>query len=112
MLLLYRSKACICHHWTFRVVDVQSDVSELVCDATSFSLIRAHSSPGFSSYNLRHQDVSIYQIAYHRTAAVVLGVVWAAIVSRFWWPSEARRELSDALSELSDISDCVYYGDH
>jgi hypothetical protein len=53
-----------------------------------------------SRYNLRDYDVSIREIAYHRSVAVTVGVVWAAFVSRFWWPAEARRELSKALGEL------------
>ncbi|KAI0319004.1 Fusaric acid resistance protein-like-domain-containing protein [Amylostereum chailletii] len=52
------------------------------------------------SYNLRRKDVSVLDIAYHRFVAVTVGVVWAAFVSRFWWPSEARRELSKALGEF------------
>jgi len=39
-------------------------------------------------------------IAFHRSVSVTVGVVWAALVSRLWWPSEARRELSKALGEL------------
>ena len=38
-------------------------------------------------------------IAKHRATAVIVGVVWAAIVSRWWWPIEARRELGKALGE-------------
>ncbi|KAI6037545.1 Fusaric acid resistance protein-like-domain-containing protein [Pisolithus marmoratus] len=52
------------------------------------------------SYNLRREDVSVLQIAYHRSVAVIVGVLWALLVSRFWWPSEARRELSKGLGEL------------
>lgn len=52
------------------------------------------------SYNLRRQDVSVLEIAHHRSAAVIVGVLWALLVSRFWWPSEARRELSKGLGEL------------
>lgn len=51
------------------------------------------------SYNLRQADVSVVDIAYHRATAVIVGVIWAAIVSRYWWPTEARRELSKALGE-------------
>ena len=51
------------------------------------------------SYNLREKDISVINIAYHRFVAVTVGVVWAAIVSRYWWPYEARRELSKALGE-------------
>ena len=40
-------------------------------------------------------------VAFHRSVSVTVGVVWAAIISRLWWPAEARRELSKALGELS-----------
>ena len=40
-------------------------------------------------------------VALHRALAVTVGVLWAAFISRFWWPAEARRELSRALGELS-----------
>jgi hypothetical protein len=53
------------------------------------------------SYNLRQKDISVVDIALHRALSVIVGVVWAAFVSRFWWPAEARRELGKALSELS-----------
>ncbi|KAI0676139.1 Fusaric acid resistance protein-like-domain-containing protein [Trametes maxima] len=51
-------------------------------------------------YNLRQKDVAVFDIAFHRAVAVTVGVVWAAIVSRYWWPAEARRELSRALGEF------------
>ncbi|KAH9893586.1 Fusaric acid resistance protein-like-domain-containing protein [Cubamyces lactineus] len=51
-------------------------------------------------YNLREKDVAVFDIAFHRAVAVTVGVVWAAIVSRYWWPAEARRELSRALGEF------------
>ena len=54
----------------------------------------------FISYNVRHSDVSVATVAFHRATAVTIGVLWAGLVSRFWWPAEARRELSDALSEF------------
>ena len=43
----------------------------------------------------------VFHVAFHRTIAVLAGVLWAALVSRFWWPAEARRELTKSLSELS-----------
>ncbi|KAG1739349.1 Fusaric acid resistance protein-like-domain-containing protein [Suillus lakei] len=52
------------------------------------------------SYNVRQADVSVLDIAFHRSTAVIVGVLWAAIVSRFWWPSEARRELSRELGDF------------
>lgn len=33
-------------------------------------------------------------------AAVTAGILWAAFISRVWWPAEARRELSRALGEF------------
>ena len=62
----------------------------------------AHDSVGltaYTSYNLRRKDVDVIDIAYHRAVAVIVGVIWAAIVSRFWWPTEARRALGKALGE-------------
>ncbi|KAI0032892.1 Fusaric acid resistance protein-like-domain-containing protein [Vararia minispora EC-137] len=53
------------------------------------------------SYNIRKRpNVWVIEIAWHRFIAVTIGVLWAAFVSRFWWPSEARRELSRALGEF------------
>ncbi|KAF4621168.1 hypothetical protein D9613_000656 [Agrocybe pediades] len=56
-------------------------------------------------YNLRERDVSVIDIGFHRAIAVVAGILWAAFISRFWWPSEARRELSNSLSEF-----CLHLG--
>jgi hypothetical protein len=46
------------------------------------------------------EDVSVMNIALHRSVAVTAGGVWAALVSRYWWRTEARRELSRGLGEL------------
>lgn len=54
-----------------------------------------------TSYNLRQKYVEVFQIGIHRAIAVTAGILWAALVSRFWWPAEARRELSKSLSEFS-----------
>ncbi|KAG2015556.1 hypothetical protein CC2G_008817 [Coprinopsis cinerea AmutBmut pab1-1] len=51
-------------------------------------------------YNLRQKDVWVWDIAVDRALAVTGGVVWAAIVSRLWWPSEARAELSKTLGDF------------
>ncbi|ETW81116.1 putative aromatic acid exporter [Heterobasidion irregulare TC 32-1] len=51
-------------------------------------------------YNTRLKDVSVIDVAFHRSVAVTVGVAWAFVVSRFWWPSEARRELSKALGDF------------
>jgi hypothetical protein len=53
------------------------------------------------SYNQRRRDVDVLDIAFRRAFAVTIGVLWAAIISRLLWPAEARRELSNALGELS-----------
>ncbi|KAJ7673046.1 hypothetical protein DFH06DRAFT_1319261 [Mycena polygramma] len=51
-------------------------------------------------YNLRDKDISPVDVAVRRAIAVTVGVIYAAVVSRFWWPAEARRELSKTLGEL------------
>ncbi|PVF97453.1 hypothetical protein CPB86DRAFT_706963 [Serendipita vermifera] len=51
-------------------------------------------------YNSRSKDVSVYTVALHRSISVITGVLWALIVSRTWWPSEARRELGVGLSDF------------
>ncbi|KAF8550630.1 hypothetical protein OG21DRAFT_1478462 [Imleria badia] len=52
------------------------------------------------AFNIREDNVPVLDIAYHRSASVTVGVIWALIASRLWWPSEARRELSKALGEF------------
>ncbi|KAF8586723.1 hypothetical protein K439DRAFT_1340213 [Ramaria rubella] len=51
-------------------------------------------------YNLRYEEFSVVTIAFRRAVSVIIGVLWAFIVSQFWWPAEARRELGKALSEF------------
>ncbi|KAL0956925.1 hypothetical protein HGRIS_003029 [Hohenbuehelia grisea] len=51
-------------------------------------------------YNLRSVDISPVEIAFHRVIAVTVGVLYAALVARIWWPAEARRELGKALGEF------------
>ncbi|KAH9949028.1 Fusaric acid resistance protein-like-domain-containing protein [Amylocystis lapponica] len=51
-------------------------------------------------YNVRQKDISVVEVAFHRALAVTIGVVWAWLVSRFWWPTEARRALSRALGDF------------
>lgn len=51
-------------------------------------------------YNSRAEDVSVFEVAIHRSIAVTTGVVFALIVSRTWWPAEARRELGVELSDF------------
>ncbi|KAJ2918023.1 hypothetical protein MD484_g2384, partial [Candolleomyces efflorescens] len=53
-------------------------------------------------YNLRdyEEDIGVWEIAVDRALAVTVGVLWALIASRIWWPSEARKELTQALGEF------------
>ncbi|KAG8975012.1 hypothetical protein FRB90_009653, partial [Tulasnella sp. 427] len=52
-------------------------------------------------YNVRGTgEVDPVMVAIRRAAAVTVGVVWANIVSRYWWPIEARRELMSSLSDF------------
>ena len=54
-------------------------------------------------YNSRERDgdepITVTSIAFHRSTSVIIGVLWAAIVSRYWWPFTARRELRMGISE-------------
>jgi hypothetical protein len=52
-----------------------------------------------SSYNQRERDLSAFEIGWRRSCSVVAGVVWATLISNFWWPFAARTELRMALSE-------------
>lgn len=63
----------------------------------------------FCSYNIREENNNVSRLAMNRSASVTVGVVWAGIVSRFWWPTEARRELSRALGEW--VSRIIIYLD-
>lgn len=59
-------------------------------------------------FNIREDNIPVLDIAYHRSTAVIVGVIWALIASRLWWPSEARRELSKALGECVVPVLCMY----
>lgn len=52
------------------------------------------------SFNVRDENLSVIDVAIGRSIAVAIGVIWAVIVSRVWWPAEARRELGVALSDF------------
>ncbi|KAE8270183.1 hypothetical protein A4X09_0g2142 [Tilletia walkeri] len=52
------------------------------------------------SYNVRIKGIEVEQVAFHRTVAVVIGVVWATLLNLLIWPFEARRELGVGVSDL------------
>ncbi|WVQ80167.1 hypothetical protein IAT38_002272 [Cryptococcus sp. DSM 104549] len=54
------------------------------------------------AYNtrLREESSTVEMIAFRRSTSVIVGVLWAAIVSRYWWPFTARRELRMGLSDF------------
>ncbi|WVQ95062.1 hypothetical protein IAU59_002154 [Kwoniella sp. CBS 9459] len=53
------------------------------------------------TYNVGSRiNLTVEQIAVQRSAAVIIGVLWAAVVSRWWWPFTARRELRLGLSDF------------
>jgi hypothetical protein len=49
---------------------------------------------------VRKVGVEVEEIAFHRTVAVIIGVIWATILNNLIWPFEARRELARGLSDL------------
>ncbi|WVQ72128.1 hypothetical protein IAR50_001673 [Cryptococcus sp. DSM 104548] len=53
------------------------------------------------TYNTRDRgDTFVESVAFRRATSVIVGVLWAAIVSRYWWPFTARRELRVGLSDF------------
>jgi hypothetical protein len=103
VLLLHRRETAVRDDWPVRPPDVQSDVSILVrtipFKLPLFLKVMRTRMRMERRYNSRQLDNSVVDIAFHRSAAVTVGVVWAGFVSRFWWPSEARRELGKQLGE-------------
>ena len=51
------------------------------------------------SYNQRDLDLTAFTIGYRRSTSVTIGVLWAGIISNYWWPFAARTELRTQLSE-------------
>jgi hypothetical protein len=101
VLLLHRSQTAVRDDWPVRPPDVQPDVFIFV-STIHFSphfLWFSDGRGGKCRYNTRQFNKSVVDIAFHRSTAVTVGVVWAGFVSRFWWPSEARRELGKQLGE-------------
>jgi hypothetical protein len=104
VLLLHRRQTAVRDDWPVRPPDVQPDVSILVRTIPFklplfFCLVMRTRTRMERRYNSRQLHNSVVDIAIHRSAAVTVGVVWAGFVSRFWWPSEARRELGKQLGE-------------
>ncbi len=98
--ILFSLKTRLHFHFSasFCTSHIQSNVSVLVsCSLSSEPYVI---SP-LNSYNLRQNDVAVVDVGVHRAIAVTAGILFAALVSRFWWPAEARRELSKSLSEFS-----------
>ncbi|TIB99766.1 hypothetical protein E3Q18_01425 [Wallemia mellicola] len=52
------------------------------------------------AFNLRDQDIHSFTIAVKRSTAVTCGITFSMIVSRLWWPQEARKELRRGLGDL------------
>lgn len=84
--LLTYNLICL-YWWALRVLCEP----EVMTDTVSFS------------YNLRQKDLSVFRIALHRSLAVTSGVIFAAFLCRAVWPTEARKELSKGLGELSSL---------
>lgn len=45
-------------------------------------------------------DPAIWEIVVHRVVAVIVGCLWAIVITRFIWPISARRKLRDGLCIL------------
>ncbi|KZT51834.1 hypothetical protein CALCODRAFT_442467 [Calocera cornea HHB12733] len=61
------------------------------------------------AYNSRlSRDTGVEDVAVKRCISVISGVVWAFVVSRWWWPLEARRQLSISLSDFCQEISWLY----
>lgn len=49
---------------------------------------------------MRNARPEIYDIVLHRVASVLIGCVWAIIITRLVWPISARRKIRDGMSLL------------
>ncbi|KAJ9091755.1 hypothetical protein QFC19_008965 [Naganishia cerealis] len=52
------------------------------------------------AYNQRQSDLSAFEIGWRRATSVIVGVMWATVVSNYWWPFAARKELRIGLSDF------------
>ncbi|GJN88427.1 hypothetical protein Rhopal_001393-T1 [Rhodotorula paludigena] len=59
-------------------------------------------------FNLREADTRVVSIAFHRSIAVIVGVMWGLLINSYVWPFEARRELRRGLSEFFLNSSYLY----
>ncbi|TYJ52312.1 hypothetical protein B9479_007098 [Cryptococcus floricola] len=69
-------------------------------DAGRFTLLTYNLSCLFAYNSRNHSDVTVELIALERTMSVTVGIVWAGLISRYWWPFTARRELRMGLSDF------------
>ncbi|KAJ9103734.1 hypothetical protein QFC21_002194 [Naganishia friedmannii] len=55
----------------------------------------------------RQSDLSAFEIGWRRATSVIVGVVWATVVSNYWWPFAARQELRIGLSDQNHDEACT-----
>ncbi|EOR01749.1 hypothetical protein E3P92_00705 [Wallemia ichthyophaga] len=68
--------------------------------STGRFILQSYNLVALYAFNLREQDMNPITIAAKRSAAVTLGITFSMIVSRLWWPVEARKELRTGLGDL------------
>jgi len=100
LFLLHRCQTDLRNFRPVRFAGIQPRVLIQVCLKPFISAANSDGATGsFCSYNIREEDEDVIRLAMNRSISVTVGVVWAGIVSRYWWPTEARRELSRTLGE-------------
>jgi len=100
LFLLHRCQTDLRNFRPVRFAGIQPRVLVQVCRQLFLPVTDPKGTTGsFCSYNIREEDEDVIRLALNRSISVTVGVVWAGIVSRYWWPTEARRELSRALGE-------------
>jgi len=101
LFLLHHCQTDLRNFRPVRFVGIQPCVLIQVCLRPFVSITDSNRPTGwfFFSYNIREENEDVIRLAMNRSISVTAGVVWAGIVSRYWWPTEARRELSRALGE-------------
>lgn len=100
LFLLHHYQTDLCNICPVRFVGIQPRVLIQVCLQPFVSITDSNGTTGwFCSYNIREEEEDVIRLAMNRSISVTVGVVWAGLVSRYWWPTEARRELSRALGE-------------
>ena len=68
--------------------------------STGRFILQSYNLTALYAFNLREQDMHPFAIGLKRSCAVSLGITFSIIISRLWWPQQARKELRMGLGDL------------